>query len=96
MSPELREDIHEELGIALVACSLKGWRKTQEDTSSVRGFVMHWSGGGTLSCAPVRPRMGTSSVVVSYTESIHRNVYVRLRGDVQVGTEEEEAKTTLQ
>ncbi|CAM9676769.1 unnamed protein product, partial [Scytosiphon promiscuus] len=35
MSPELREDIHEDLGIALVACSLKGWRKTQEDTSSI-------------------------------------------------------------
>lgn len=35
MSPELREDIHEDLGVSLVACSLKGWRKTQEDTSAV-------------------------------------------------------------
>lgn len=35
MSPNLREDIHEELGVALVACSLKGWRKSQEDTSAV-------------------------------------------------------------
>ena len=35
MSPDLREDIHEELGVALVACSLKGWRKSQEDTSAV-------------------------------------------------------------
>eukprot|EP00903_Cladosiphon_okamuranus_P011424 g10765.t2 len=35
MSPDLREDIHEELGVALVACSLKGWRKSQEDTSAI-------------------------------------------------------------
>ncbi|CAM9633145.1 unnamed protein product [Ectocarpus sp. 6 AP-2014] len=35
MSPELREDIHEDLGVSLVACSLKGWRKTQEDTSAI-------------------------------------------------------------
>lgn len=35
MSPEIREEIQEELGVALVACSLKGWRRTQEDTSAV-------------------------------------------------------------
>eukprot|EP00904_Undaria_pinnatifida_P010756 jgi/Undpi1/6810/HiC_scaffold_21.g09286.m1 len=35
ISPELRENFHEGLGVALVACSLKGWRKTQEDTSSI-------------------------------------------------------------
>lgn len=62
MSPELREDIHDELGVALVACSLKGWRKTQEDTSAVScTSIMEWKprlGPGVVGYRPLI--LGTS------------------------------------